>query len=149
MNHVLEISTSTKWMSYLRMFQIAASQINLIAELLQFFKLHILLIKILSAALLVCYSFTQVPIFSQLRTVLAWSAWANTDFKTVSDCSLTGCHNVLRKMTRSINNTEVLKLVTRYAWLTHLASYPYSETIFDFRSLLLTIPVFKPRRKYP
>lgn len=43
----------------------------------------------------------------------------------------------LRKITRSINNSEVLKLLTRSAWLTHLASYPYWETIFDLRSLLL------------
>lgn len=52
-------------MSYLRIFQIVAFQINLIAALLQFFELYILFLKTLSAALLTCdFSYTGTYLFT-------------------------------------------------------------------------------------
>lgn len=108
MKHALGINTGTKWTSYLRTFQIIAFQVNLLAELLQFFELYISFIKTfmktVSAALLVCDFSTQVAIFSRHRALLACSAGAR---QTQGLKVISGNQKQLRKMIRSINNNEV------------------------------------------
>lgn len=135
MKHVLGVNTHIKWMSHSRIFQIVAFQINLIAELLQFFELDILLIKRNPQLF---WFVTILHRYLSSHSTEPYQLAGHEQYK-LEDCewSLTGNQDVLRKMTRSMNNSKGLRLLIRVAWLTSLALCPYSEMIFGLASLLL------------
>lgn len=121
---------------------------NLLAELLQFFKLYILFkkyMKTLFAALQVCDFSTQVPVFSQhSKSSTCLQNTGNTKLKNVK-WYLTRNQNEFSKIIRSIHNNRALKLLTKFVWLACLASI-FRDCIWHVK-LPLKIPVLKSRRK--